>query len=489
MTRIPIAVFLFGTITFIAPTSLVAFQDQPPVEQDDEQDDEQDQPQQEEQPVELMTYSETVVVTASKVETQIINAPAAVSVIGSDFIENAGAQNYGDLIRSVPGANVSQTSARDINITSRGATGTLSTTQLALLDGRTIYQDFFGFVGWDFLPIDTGEIAQIEIINGPASAVWGANAMTGVVNVITKTPRELDGTAVTLGFGAINRSAGQDLDTGTSYHVNVRHAQALNDRWAFKVSGGVFDMDPLTRPVGQVPIVVDPKRGRTGGGEYPAFTNAGTTQPKFDVRVDYDHPDGRQKVIFAGGIAGTQGIMHTGIGPFNILSGTVMGYGKVNYQRDNLRVNFFTNILDGEAPALLAIGTDGQPINFLASPVLSVDPLKLDPAATEIDETNECFGGMQSEAAMAEQPNLVVHAFEATIAESPSNPSHNAIEMFTDHSCLAFDRFYPGTNGGVDPIAEELRGPSLAFVGIEVHEVITQEHGTIESAVSFDLFT
>ena len=170
---------------------------------------------------------------------------------------------------------------------------------------------------------------------------------------------------MTLGFGAINRSAGQDLNTGTSYHVNVRHAQALNDRWAFKVSGGVFDMDPLARPVGQVPIVDDPERGRTGGGEYPAYTNAGTTQPKFDVRVDYDHPDGRQKVIFAGGIAGTQGIMHTGIGPFDIQSGTVMGYGKVNYQRDNLRVNFFTNILDGEAPALLAIGPDGQPINFL----------------------------------------------------------------------------------------------------------------------------
>ena len=57
--------------------------------------------------------------------------------------------------------------------------------------------------------------------------------------------------------------------------------------------------------------------------------------------------------------------MHTGIGPFDLQSGTVMGYGKVNYQRDNLRVNFFTNILDGDAPALLAIGPDGQPINFL----------------------------------------------------------------------------------------------------------------------------
>ena len=265
MTRTLIAVFLFGTITFIVPTPLVAFQDQPPVEQDDEQD----QPQQEEQPEELMTYSETVVVTASKVETQIINAPAAVSVIGSDFIENAGAQNYGDLIRSVPGANVSQTSARDINITSRGATGTLSTTQLALLDGRTIYLDFFGFVGWDFLPIDTGEIAQIEIINGPASAVWGANARTGVVNVITKTPRELDGTAVTLGFGAINRRAGQDLDTGTSYHVNVRHAQALNDRWAFKVSGGFSTWIRSRDPSGKCPSSTIPSEAELAAASTP----------------------------------------------------------------------------------------------------------------------------------------------------------------------------------------------------------------------------
>ena len=54
----------------------------------------------------------------------------------------------------MPGVNVSQTSARDVNITSRGATSTLSTTQLALIDGRSVYLDFFGFVGWDFLPVN-----------------------------------------------------------------------------------------------------------------------------------------------------------------------------------------------------------------------------------------------------------------------------------------------------------------------------------------------
>ena len=220
----------------------------------------------------------------------------------SDVIENSGAQNYGDLLRTVPGANVSQTSARDINVTSRGATSTLSTSQLALLDGRTLYQDFFGFVAWDFLPIDPSEIAQIEVINGPASAVWGANAMTGVVNVISKTPRELDSTTVTLGFGAVNRDApGNDLGTGSSYRVNVTHAQAINDRWAFKLSGGVAGMDAFARPTGTVPE--DPDRG-TGGGAYPDYMNQGTTQPKFDARFDYDFEDGRQKLVFAGATRG-----------------------------------------------------------------------------------------------------------------------------------------------------------------------------------------
>ena len=139
--------------------------------------------------------------------------------------------------------------------------------------------DFFGFVAWDFLPVDTSEIAQIDVIRGPASAVWGANAMTGVVNVITKTPREIDSTSVTFGFGAINRDApGNELDTGGLFRVNATHAQAVNDRWAYKVSAGFFSMDALPRPTGTIPA--DPDRG-TGGGSYPPFENDGTVQPKF----------------------------------------------------------------------------------------------------------------------------------------------------------------------------------------------------------------
>jgi outer membrane receptor protein involved in Fe transport len=101
------------------------------------------------------------------------------------------------------------------------------------------------------------------------------------------------------------------------------------------------------------------------GTPYPAYQNEGTSQPKFDARVDYDFPDGHQKVTVAGGLAGTSGIMHTGIGPFRIEQGTVLGYSKVDYTRGPLKLKFFVNLLDGKAPALLSRDVRNEPIQFV----------------------------------------------------------------------------------------------------------------------------
>jgi outer membrane receptor protein involved in Fe transport len=303
-------------------------------------------------------YEEQVVVTASKVEQALVNAPATVSVINSQTIAASPATNYADLLRTVPGLNVTQTSARDINLTSRAATGTLSTSQLALVDGRTIYQDFFGFVAWDFLPINPSEIKQIEVIRGPASAVWGANALTGVVNVITKSPREMQGTTFTVQAGTFGRDGtGVERGNGALFSVSTGHAEAIDDRWAYKISAGFYSQDALARPTGLIP--------NGTGTRYPDFQNEGTSQPKLDARVDYDAPENRYKLIFAGGFSGTEGIIHTGIGPFDIDRGTYLAYGKVNYSRGALKVNAFVNRLDGDATNLLAVGPDGQPLLFL----------------------------------------------------------------------------------------------------------------------------
>ncbi len=339
--------FLLGTLLTCGVCSTPGFAQQTPQPPPAEAD-EQERPK----------YEESVIVSASKVEQALVNAPATVTLIDSRTIQNSPATSYADLLRNVPGLNVTQTSARDINLTSRAATGTLATSQLALVDGRSIYQDFFGFVAWDFLPIDPQEMKQIEVIRGPASAVWGANALTGVVNIITKSPRELQGTSFSLSAGLFGRDAmGVTRKNGGLFSVTASHAAAIDERWAYKVSAGFYQQDAMARPSGPIP--------NDTGTLYPGFANSGTRQPKFDARLDYDHPDGRQKVVVQGGFSGTEGMIHTGIGPFDIDRGTYLAYGKVNYSRGATRINTFVNRLDGNATNLLAVGLDGRPIPFV----------------------------------------------------------------------------------------------------------------------------
>ena len=121
--------------------------------------------------------------------------------------------------------------------------------------------------------------------------------------------------------------------------------------------------DAFARPAGQIPVIDNPRQpGETvGGAFYPldsatagfgrGFANRGTSQPKFDVRVDQELSDAT--ISYSGGVAGTEGLVHSGIGPFDIQSGSYLGYGKVNYTRGALRLQFFTNFLDGKAPNLL----------------------------------------------------------------------------------------------------------------------------------------
>jgi iron complex outermembrane receptor protein len=312
----------------------------------------------------MAKLGETVVVSATKTESALIDAPATMSVVSANVLETTPAQNYGDLLRSVPGVNAIQLSARDVNLTNRQGTSTLSNTQLVLLDGRSIYLDFFGLVLWDFVPTNLSDIKQIEVVRGPASAVWGANAVTGAVNIITKSPRESVGANLSLTAGGFSRDAGSTAGQGIggTYSVAGSFAQAPNDRWSYRVSAGYLTSDPLPRPTGRIPVIPDPRdpSATVGGGMYPAdtngpigtsFQNVGTKQPKFDVRVDQEIANGR--ITYAGGVAGSSGIIHTGIGPFNIQPGSYGGYGKVNYNRKALRVNVFTNFTSAEAPNLL----------------------------------------------------------------------------------------------------------------------------------------
>lgn len=331
------------------------------------------------QPDETVKREEIVVVSASKTESTLVNAPATMSVVTPDVLAASPAQNYGDLLRSVPGLNVIQMSARDINITSRQSTSTLSNSQLALLDGRSIYLDFFGLILWDLVPANTGEIKQIEVVRGPASAVWGANALTGVVNIITKSPRDLasegHGT-FTLTAGVFDRKGGSRADDGQgqAFGGGLTFAQAPNERLSYKLSAGFYQSDPYSRPTGNIPLINDPRTGATcnpnaagrpgcvGGAPYPSdrsgatgsFENSRTRQPKVDLRVDQEFASGG-RLTWSAGLAGTEGIIHTGIGPFDLQSGSKLGYGRLAYSHNALKVAAFVNALDAKAPNLLLV--------------------------------------------------------------------------------------------------------------------------------------
>ena len=312
----------------------------------------------------LANFGDTVVVTASRTEVRVVDAPVTVSVVGAESLATTASSNVGDVLRSVPGVNVIQLSARDVQVTSRESTGSVTDSQLVLMDGRSMYLDFFGLVMWDLLPANQNDIEQIEVVRGPASATWGANAMTGAVNIVTKPPRQSVGTTVTMSAGWIDREAGSTIGQGAGslFGTNATVTRAPTDRLSYRISAGYFTSDAFPRPTGRVPVIEDPRApGETvGGAPYPldragafdgAFANRGTSQPKFDVRVDQEIQNGR--ISYSGGVAGTEGLVHTGVGPFDVQRGSYMGYAKMSYTRGDLRAQVFTNFLDGDAPNLL----------------------------------------------------------------------------------------------------------------------------------------
>ena len=320
---------------------------------------------------------EVVVVTPCRgCLTSVINSPAAVSVISFEIIASAPDRTFGELLRAVPGMNVVKTSVRDYNVTGRQSTTSLSNSQLVLVDGRSVYLDFIGVILWDLIPVDPADIDQIEVVRGPASAVWGANAFTGVVNVITRSPRTAQGSSLLVSFGQFNRDEGSKAGegSGASYAVTTTLSRALSERVAYRVSAGYFASDPLSRPVGVVPLVPHPLEPDTlvGGGKLPAddqgetgeYANRGTTQPHLDLR--FDQEVGKGSLVYSTGIAGTDGIVHTGIGPFNLERGTYLGYARVAYSRNLFHASALANLFGAKGTNLLAYDVNEDPLALRA---------------------------------------------------------------------------------------------------------------------------
>src|ERR1017187_7333601 len=124
------------------------------------------------------------VTSVSKKEQTTSQAAAAVFVISREDIRRSGALNIPDLLRMVPGLDVAQIDASKWAISARGFNGQYSDKLLVLIDGRTVYNPIFAGVFWDAPNVILDNIERIEVVRGPGAAVWGSNAVNGVINII-----------------------------------------------------------------------------------------------------------------------------------------------------------------------------------------------------------------------------------------------------------------------------------------------------------------
>lgn len=165
---------------------------------------------------------EEVVVSASRRTQRSIEAPAATTILTADEIRASGAGNLPDLLRRVPGIDVMSMGVSEHAVSIRGLNNRISNKVLVLVDGRSVYQDFVGATFWSWIDVPLEDIERIEVVRGPGSALYGANAAFGVVNVITRRPGELVGSRVTARGGAGNTLEGTYAFGGSAGPVGYR---------------------------------------------------------------------------------------------------------------------------------------------------------------------------------------------------------------------------------------------------------------------------
>lgn len=163
---------------------------------------------QQENPVKKLTLEELAnveVTTASKEPEQVWNTPAAIYVLTSEDIRRSGVTNIPDALRLVPGVEVSRNGSIGYSVGIRGFETVFSKGLLVMIDGRSLYTTLFGGVYWDLPDYPLEDIDRIEVIRGPGGTIWGANAVNGVINIITKSSKDTQGLLISAGSGNVDQ--------------------------------------------------------------------------------------------------------------------------------------------------------------------------------------------------------------------------------------------------------------------------------------------
>jgi iron complex outermembrane receptor protein len=220
------------------------------------------------------------VTSVSKKEQALSKTGAAIFVITQEDIRRSGATNIPDLLRLAPGVDVAQIDANRWAISIRGFSDQHANKVLVLIDGRSVYSPSFSGVFWDMVNVPLENIERIEVIRGPGGTVWGANAVNGVINIITKSANATQGVLVSAGTGSQDRADSL-----------VQYGGQIGQDGSYRVFGRYFDIANSVFPSGQ-----QAADGWQGG--HAGFRSDWTLSPRDSLTVqgDFLQADGGQTI-------------------------------------------------------------------------------------------------------------------------------------------------------------------------------------------------
>ncbi|MGE0087455.1 MAG: TonB-dependent receptor plug domain-containing protein [Desulfococcaceae bacterium] len=156
----------------------------------------------------LEELMEVELTSAARKSQKLSQTAAAAFVISDEDIRRSGVTNIPDVLRMVPGLDVAKINSTQWAVSARGFNSRFSNKLLVLMDGRSVYSPMFSGVFWDTQDTFIEDIERIEVIRGPGASLWGANAVNGIINIITKNAKDTQGTAVSAGMGTEEVSGG-----------------------------------------------------------------------------------------------------------------------------------------------------------------------------------------------------------------------------------------------------------------------------------------
>ncbi|HNW36126.1 MAG TPA: TonB-dependent receptor, partial [Candidatus Ozemobacteraceae bacterium] len=178
-----------------------------------------------------------VVTSVSRKPEKASMSPAAVFVLTSEAIRRSGATSIPELLQLVPGLTVSRVNGSSWAISARGFNSRFASTLLVLIDGRSVYSPLVSGVYWDVQDLLLDDVERIEVVRGPGGTTWGANAVNGVINIVTKSAQATGNSLLSLDFGTHG-------ETGIAY----RHGEVRNDKLAFRYYLKTYDKKAFQTP-------------------------------------------------------------------------------------------------------------------------------------------------------------------------------------------------------------------------------------------------